>query len=144
MEQVFEKVIAERLAGSALRDARIYLLRTLCEATGIPLELRDNGNSIHHTDIGTLETTGSPFELTWKVFISSSDYRDDGVLVFGAHLFPLIGGIRTCLLRTDKRVQQYDFAFRYLMLTKEEGWKDLGWQLDENGEFEHRYCDCAR
>ncbi|MFT7640319.1 MAG: hypothetical protein ACI9G1_002060 [Pirellulaceae bacterium] len=31
------------------------------------------------------------------------------------------------------------YRLRYLMLTPEDGWKDLGWQIDEYAEFEHRY-----
>lgn len=35
----------------------------------------------------------------------------------------------------------YEYAFRYLMLTPESGWEDLGWQIDEYGEFEHWYLE---
>jgi hypothetical protein len=83
----------------------------------------------------------TPYALTWEGFIGSSSYRDDGKLVYGAHLFPLIGGKRSCVVRMEEETPKYDYAFRYLMLTPENGWEDRGWQIDEYGEFEHWYLE---
>jgi hypothetical protein len=82
-----------------------------------------------------------PFELSWHGFIGVSSYRNDGILVYGAHLFPFIGGKRACIVRMHDGKPKYDFAFRYLMLTMENGWEDRGWHIDELGEFEHWYLD---
>lgn len=143
MEPLFGKLTADKLSGAALDESRQYLIRGLRQATGIPFELCGDANSIHCTDICTRDIDASPFTLTWQGFIGSSDYRDDNVLVFGAHLFPLVGGIRACLVHCDAKLQRYDYAYRYLMLTVEDGWKDIGWQVDEYGEFEHWYREVS-
>ncbi len=146
MEKLFDKEEAEKLSGPALDTAREFLIEGLREATGIRLEYFADpetlalGSTIHCTDIRTEVPLKAEYALSWKGFIGSSDCRDDGLLVFGAHLFPLIGGVRTCLQRTHSGTQTYDYAFRYLMLTKECGWEDRGWQVDAYGEFEHWYC----
>ncbi|GAA4425622.1 hypothetical protein GCM10023155_12880 [Bremerella cremea] len=53
-------------------------------------------------------------------------------------------GKRACVVRVKDDKGNDDFAFRYLMLTPENGWEDRGWQLDEYGEFEHWYLDTGR
>ena len=149
MEQLFDKQKAENLARVDLDEARAYLVRGLSEVTGIPLEYfadphtRESpiGNTIHCTDVRSPEVSSTEYSLTWKGFIASSDFRDDGILVFGAHLFPIIGGRRACLQRQRGEARSYDYAFRYLMLTKENGWEDRGWHVDEYGEFEHWYSE---
>ena len=139
MKQLFDAQIAETLAGRELDEAREFLLSSLRNVTKIPLEPRGDADSIHCTDVHTVAAHPTPFALTWEGFIGSSDYRDDGLLVYGAHLFPLIGGRRACVMRMQGDEPTYEYAFRYLMLTPESGWKDLGWQIDEYDEFEHWY-----
>lgn len=94
MKQLFDTQIAETLTGRDLDEAREFLLSSLRNATGIPLELCGEVKTIHCTDVHTVGAQPTPFTLTWEGFIGSSDYRDDGLLVYGAHLFPLIGGRR--------------------------------------------------
>ena len=109
MERVFSRTDAESLAGVELDEARRWLLSSLAEVTGIPLEYYNDqhtanspiANTIHCTDFRSVETAGTEYSLAWSGFIGSSDCRDDGILVFGAHLFPRIGGLRACLLRQD-------------------------------------------
>ncbi len=144
MKQVFDTQIAVTLVGSDLHEARVYLLHGLRQVTQIPLELCGDAKTIHCTDVCSVVPQPTPFALTWEGFIGSSNYRDDGKLVYGAHLFPLIGGKRSCVVRMKEGNPKYDYAFRYLMLTPENGWEDLGWQIDEYGEFEHWYLDNCR
>jgi len=144
MKQVFDAQIADTLAGSDLDEARVYLINSLRQVTEIPLELCGEAKTIHCTDVCTVSSHATPFALTWEGFIGSSNYRDDGILVYGAHLFPLIGGKRSCVVRTQDGKTNYDYAFRYLMLTPENGWEDRGWQVDEYGEFEHWYLEESR
>ena len=141
MEPVFDARLAEQLSGAALEEAREFLLNGLKQATGIPLEICGEEKTIHCTDVHTSDPKASPFTLTWEGFIGSSNYRDDGIVVYGAHLFPLIGGRRCCVLRMRAGTTSYDYAFRYLMLTPEEGWQDRGLTIDEYGEFEHWYIE---
>ncbi len=137
--QVFDAHVAETLAGSDLHEARDYLLHGLRQFTKIPLEFCGDAKTIHCTEIYSVVPHATPFALTWEGFIGSSSFRDDGKLVYGAHLFPLIGGERSCVVRLKNGNPAYDYAFRYLMLTPESGWEDRGWQTDEYGEFEHWY-----
>ncbi|MBI1311129.1 hypothetical protein GC176_07455 [bacterium] len=139
MLDLFNKVFAEKLAGTALSDAKQQLVSSLREATGLPLLRRDDNNEIHCTEIYCNSIDGSPYNLSWRGFIGTSDYRDDGMFVYGAHLFPLLDMFRVHLLRADENEDSQPYTFRYLMLTPEDGWKDLGWQVDEYGEFEHWY-----
>ena len=149
MGQLFDKQKAEHLAGVDLDEARNYLVRGLRKATGIPLEYFADphttkspiANTIHCTDVRSPEVSATEYSLTWKGFIGSSDFRDDGILVFGAHLFPIIAGRRACLQRQHEETRSYDYAFRYLMLTEENGCEDRGWHVDEYGEFEHWYSE---
>ncbi|MGE0529427.1 MAG: hypothetical protein AB7P49_20415, partial [Bdellovibrionales bacterium] len=97
--------------------------------------------TIHRTDVCTLTGTENGFDLSWHGFIGSSDYRNDGILVYGAHLFPFIGGKRACVVRIQNSKGYFDLVYRYLMLTPETGWEDRGWQVDEYGEYEHWYLD---
>ncbi|MCE9553256.1 MAG: hypothetical protein K8T91_07750 [Planctomycetes bacterium] len=143
MKQVFDAQIADRLAGNELDKARAYLLDSLRQATEIPLQLSGANQAIHCTDVCTIAAQATTFAMTWQGFIGSSTYRDDGILVYGAHLFPLIGGNRVCLARMQDGKPKYDYAFRYLMLSPENGWEDRGWQVDEYGEFEHWYLEIA-
>jgi hypothetical protein len=144
MKQVFDAQIAETLTGSELDEGRAYLLNSLRQVTQIPLELCGEANTIHCTDVHTVVPETTLFALTWEGFIGSSNYRDDGILVYGAHLFPLIGGERACIVRMQDGKPNYDYAFRYLMLTPEDGWEDRGWQIDDYGEFEHWYLEKSR
>lgn len=139
MVNLFDKLIAEKLAGGALSDAKQHLISSLREATGLPLLERDENSEIHCTEIYCDSDDGSPFTLQWRGFIGTSEYREDGKLVYGAHLFPLLDTFRVNLLREDGERDCQPYSFRYLMLTPEDGWKDLGWQVDEYGEFEHWY-----
>ena len=124
-------------------------MRTLSQATGIHLEHSADPGTLNSplddtiicTDVRSTEGDKTAYSLTWKGFISSSDCRDDGLLLFGAHLFPIVGGRRACIQRQHAAGYSYDLAFRYLMLTQEKGWEDRGWQLDDFEEFEHWYCD---
>ena len=138
MNNVFVKEKADCLAGGELEAAKRYIVRTLSEITGLSLEGCGEAEDIHRTDIQTA-STGSPYVLTWQGFVASSDYRDDGKLAYGAHLFPLIGGTRACLLRIAAEAHHYDHCFRYLRLEHDEGWIDCGWQIDEFNEFEDFY-----
>ena len=149
MEHLFDEQKAENLAAVDLDEARNYLVRGLREATGIPLEYFADpyttksplANTIHCTDVRSPEVlSATEYSLSWKGFIGSSDIGD-GILVFGDHLFPMIGGRRACLQRQGEEARSYDYAFRYLMLTKENGWEDRGWHVDEYGEFEHWYSE---
>lgn len=140
MEPLFDAKLADQLSGSSLEEARAYLLG-LKQTTGIPLEICGEEKTIHCTDVHTYDLNASPFTLTWEGFIGSSNYRDDGILVYGAHLFPLIGGRRCCAVRMQSGTPSYDYAFRYLSLTPEDGWRDRGWMNDEYGEFEHWYIE---
>ncbi len=139
MLDLFDKVLAEKLAGAALSDAKQHLVSSLREKTGLPLQLRADNSEIHCTEIYCHSIDGSPSSLNWRGFIGTSDYRDNGIYVYGAHLFPLIDTYRVHLLRNDEERDAKPYSFRYLMLTPEDGWKDLGWQVDEYGEFEHWY-----
>lgn len=144
VKQVFDAQIAETLAGSDLHEARVYLLDSLRQVTQLPLELCGDARTIHCTDVRSIVPRANPYALTWEGFVGSSNHRDDGILVYGAQLFPLIGGKRSCVVRTQGGKPKYDFAFRYLMLTPEAGWEDRGWQIDEYGEFEHWYLEGGR
>ena len=144
MHDVFVEKTAETLAGAELHAARKYLVDSLRQFIAIPLESCGEAETIHCTDVCTVTGKEIWFDLSWQGFIGSSNYRNDGILVYGAHLFPLIGGLRTCVVRVENNKGNYDFAFRYLMLTPENGWEDRGWQLDEYGEFEHWYLDTGR
>ena len=64
------------------------------------------------------------------------------MFVYGAHLFPLIDKFRVYLSRAEESDKK-PYSFRDLLLTPEETWKDLGWQVDEYGEFEHWYRTTA-
>lgn len=139
MVDLFDKVIAEKLAGAALSDAKQHLISSLREKTGLPLLERDDNSETHCTEIYCDSIDESPFNLNWRGFIGTSDYRDDGRLVYGAHLFPLLDTFRVYLSHDDEERDAKPYSFRYLMLTPEDGWKDLGWQVDEYGEFEHWY-----
>ena len=139
MVDLFDKVIAEKLAGAALSDAKQHLVSSLRETTGLPLLQRDDNSEIHRTEIYCDSINGSPFSLNWRGFIGTSDYRDDGMFVYGAHLFPLLDTFRVYLSHDDEERDAKPYSFRYLMLTPEDGWKDLGWQVDEYGEFDHWY-----
>jgi hypothetical protein len=141
MDDVFVGRIAEELAGVKLQAARTFLVESLRRFIAIPLEPCGEAKTIHCTDVCTTAGTEAWFELSWQGFIASSDYRNDGTLVYGAHLFPFIGGKRACVMRIENEKGSYNFAFRYLMLTHENGWEDRGWQVDEYGEFEHWYLD---
>jgi hypothetical protein len=144
MKQVFDAQIADALAGCELDEARTYLLGSLRQVTEIPLQFSGTAASIHHTDVCTVAPRATRFALTWEGFIGSSNYRDDGILVYGAHLFPLIGGQRSSVVRMQDGIPNYDYTYRYLMLTAENGWEDRGWQIDEYGEFEHWYLETRR
>jgi hypothetical protein len=144
MHDLFISQIADKLAETDLQLARDYLVHSLSKFTAIPLALCGKAETIHCTDVCSVIRKVTPFELSWQGFIGSSSYRNDGMLVFGAHLFPFIGGTRSCVVRIEDGKPTYDFAFRYLMLTPENGWEDRGWQVDEYGEFEHWYPDIGR
>ena len=139
MVNLFDKVIAEKLTGAALSDAKQHLVSSLCEKTGLPLQRRDDKSEIHCTEIYCNSIDGSPFSLKWRGFIGTSDYRHDGIFAYGAHLFPLLDTFRVYLSHDEKEHDAQLYSFRYIMLTLEDGWRDLGWQVDEYGEFEHWY-----
>jgi hypothetical protein len=141
MAELFDKTIAETLDGAQLKDARRQLISSLCEMTGLPLVEHGDNRDIHCTEIYCESPSGPPYNLTWRGFIGTSDYRDDGMFVYGAHLFPMLDNLRVYLSRSSGSDAPKPYTFRYLMLTPEDGWKDLGWQVDEYGEFEHWYVD---
>lgn len=140
MIDLFDKVIAENLTGPALSDAKQRLVSSLCEVTGLSLGKRNDNEAIHRTEVYSDLIDGSHFNLSWRGFIGTSDCRDDGKFVYGAHLFPLLDAFRIHLTQSaDEDSDTKPYTFRYLLLTPEDGWKDLGWQVDEYGEFEHWY-----
>jgi len=139
MVDLFDKTNAEKLAGTALSEAKQHLVSTLRETTGLPLLERDDNSAIHCTEIYCDSNEISPYNISYRGFIGTSDCRDDGMFVYGAHLFPLLDMFRVYLSRTESQSDAKPYSFRYLLLTPEEDWKDLGWQVDEYGEFEHWY-----
>ncbi len=143
MIELFDKAIAEKLTGPSLEGAKRQLVVSLRETTGIPLEKRVDDSAIHCTDVYCDSDDEPPYNLSWRGFIGTSDYRDDGMFVYGAHLFPLLDNHRVYISRPDESGSTKSYSFRYLMLTPEDGWKDLGWQVDEHGEFEHWYRESA-
>jgi hypothetical protein len=144
MQQIFDSQVAASLAGPNLHEARAFILLGLQRVTQIPLGSCGDSRTIDCTDVRSVEPQSHPFALTWQGFVGSSNYRDDEKLVYGAHLFPLIGGRRSCIVRMRDGKPSYDYAFRYLMLTPEADWEDRGWQVDDCGEFEHWYLEDDR
>ena len=123
----------DKLEKEILIEAKEEMVLTLNEFLKSDFKIVNYEDDCHRTEIETQNNKG--FELNWKGFIGSTNYRDDGKLEFGAFLFPFIG---------EKRIKaycenDYDYAFRYLWLKQDGKWYDLGWQIDEHYEFEHWY-----
>lgn len=143
MTELFDKSIAEKLTGVLLSEAKRQLVHSLRETTGLQLIECAEGSGIHCTNVYVDSGDESPFHICWRGFIGTSNYRDDGLFVYGAHLFPLLDGRRVYLSSPDDGGDKMPYSFRYLLLTPETGWQDLGWQFDEFGEFEHWYRETA-
>lgn len=143
MVELFDKTIAECLTGKLLEDAKRELISSLCLVTELPLLERVGDDDIHCTEVYSDSSSSPPYNVSWRGFIGTSDCRDDGMFVYGAHLFPLLDSHRVYLSQMDNNGSTANCSFRYLMLTPEHGWKDLGWQVDEYGEFEHWYREVA-
>ena len=140
IQKLFSKQYAENLKEQELVRAKQSLVKSLSDFLQIEFEIYNDKDDIHFTEIRSISDK-NPYSLIWKGFIGSTDYRYDGQFEYGAFLFPLIGNIRACVMRTKEEEFYYDNAFRYIWLKIDGKWHDMGWQIDENYEFEHWYIN---
>ncbi|MDE1463410.1 hypothetical protein [Spartinivicinus poritis] len=140
MENIFIEERAVSLKGNELLEVKKELVSSLSEFLSLKLEIINPKDvcSIHSTAIMTNQGC-SAYELAWQGLISTTNYRSDGKLEYGAFLFPIIGNTRVSALRLDNQQQYYDYAYRYIRLKNDGNWYDIGWQVDEFEEFENWY-----
>ena len=141
MLDIFDPSIANALAGNDLNRASDYILRQLGSIVGLNIIASDGNTSIHSIEFRTRPLDSSGFGFEWRGFVGSSNSRDDGQLIYGAHMFPILDGHRVYLTKSCTLETTELIAYRYLLLTPEHAWRDLGWKTDSNREFEHWYLE---
>ncbi|MCX4029843.1 hypothetical protein H0A36_02770 [Endozoicomonas sp. SM1973] len=87
MENIFIEEKAVSLKGKELLEVKKALVSSLSDFLSIEFEIINSKDvcSIHSTAIMTNQGS-SAYELAWQGFISTTNYRSDGRLEYGAFL----------------------------------------------------------